>query len=393
MSSPTSDAEVRAAVRDAPRLVVKIGSSSLTDPAGGLALERLHALVEAVAARVRRGGQAVVVSSGAVAAGLAPLRMTRRPSDLASVQAAASVGQSRLLRRYADAFAVHDLAVGQVLLTVEDVVRRAHYRNARTTLDRLLALGAVPVVNENDAVATRALRFGDNDRLSALVAHLVVADALVLLSDVDGLYDGPPARPGSRLVRSVPDPAAVPAAWLGPSAQAGVGTGGMRSKVEAARVASSAGVPVLLAGADDVDAVLTTAEVGTTFGVTGRRRGSRHLWLAHASEPRGRLSLDAGAVRAVVHGGRSLLAAGVTAVQGEFAAGDPVDLVGPDGVVVARGLVAFDAEDVPALLGRSTGQVAAERGEAWGRALVHRDGLALLSRGPAGAPAAAPTGT
>ena len=354
----------RRAIAGAKRLVVKVGSSSLTTAAGGLDGERLDALVDTLAAR---GGELVLVSSGAIAAGLAPLGLARRPRDLATLQAAASVGQSMLVHRYATAFGRHGRTVGQVLLTADDVVRRAHYRNAQTTLERLLALGVVPVVNENDAVATEEIRFGDNDRLAALVAHLVRADALVLLSDVDGLYDGDPRRPGARLIPEVTGPLqGVDVSSSG----SGIGSGGMASKVDAAAVATSAGVPVLVAAASTADAALR-GEGGTLFAPTGSRSSGRLLWLAHASTPRGRLVLDDGAVAAVCGRRLSLLPAGVTAVEGVFAAGDPVELVDPAGVPVARGLVAYDAEELPALLGRSTRELGL-------REVVHRDDLVVL---------------
>ncbi|MDT7570786.1 MAG: glutamate 5-kinase [Actinomycetota bacterium] len=356
----------RASVAGAKRLVVKVGSSSLTTAAGGLDGDRLDALVEVLASR---GGELVLVSSGAIAAGLAPLGLAKRPRDLATQQAAASVGQSLLVQRYAAAFGRHRRTVGQVLLTADDVVRRSHYRNAQTTLERLLALGVVPIVNENDAVATEEIRFGDNDRLAALVAHLVRADALVLLSDVDGLYDGDPRKAGSRLVSEVSGPADLSGLDIG-STGSSLGSGGMASKVDAAAVATAAGVPVLLAAAESASAALR-GEGGTFFAPTGSRSSGRLLWLAHASTPRGRLSLDVGAVAAVVDRRLSLLPAGVTAVEGEFGAGDPVELVGPDGVAVARGLVAYDAAELPALLGRSTRELGL-------REVVHRDDIVLL---------------
>ncbi len=357
----------REAVATAQRLVVKVGSSSLTTAAGGLDPARLDVLVDALAART---GSLVLVSSGAIAAGLAPLGLARRPRDLATQQAAASVGQMLLVQRYATAFARHGRTVGQVLLTDDDVVRRSHYRNAQTTLDRLLALSVVPVVNENDAVATEEIRFGDNDRLAALVAHIVRADALLLLSDVDGLYDGDPRQPGARLVAQVDGPQDLAAVRIGGTGDAGLGRGGMASKVEAAALATGAGVPVLLAATVDVAAALR-GEGGTLFAATRTRPRGRLLWLAHASTPRGRLVLDAGAVAAVCGRRKSLLPAGVTAVEGEFAAGDPVELVGPDGVAVARGLVAYDAAELPALLGRSTRELGL-------REVVHRDDLVVL---------------
>ena len=356
----------RTAIATAQRLVVKVGSSSLTTAAGGLDPQRLDALVDALAVRP---GQLVLVSSGAIAAGLAPLGLSRRPRDLATQQAAASVGQSLLVQRYATAFTRHGRTVGQVLLTADDVVRRSHYTNAKTTLDRLLALSVVPVVNENDAVATEEIRFGDNDRLAALVAHIVRADALVLLSDVDGLYDGDPRDPASRLLPVVTGPADLEGISIGGTGS-GLGSGGMASKVDAAALATGAGVPVLLAATADVAAALR-GEGGTLFMPTGTRSPGRLLWLAHASTPRGQLVLDSGAVAAVCQRRTSLLPAGVTAVRGEFAAGDPVELVGPDGVAVARGLVAYDAGELPALLGRSTRELGL-------REVVHRDDLVVL---------------
>jgi glutamate 5-kinase len=356
----------RAAVASAQRLVVKVGSSSLTTASGGLDRTRLDALVDAVAGRPGL----VLVSSGAIAAGLAPLRLSRRPRDLATQQAAASVGQAELVHSYALAFARHGRTVGQVLLTADDVVRRTHYRNAQRTLERLLDLGVTPVVNENDAVATDEIRFGDNDRLAALVAHLVRADALVLLSDVDGLYDGDPRRGGARHIEEVRTAADLDGVVAGAVGASGLGRGGMASKVDAARVATSAGISVLLGSAEQASALLA-GEGGTYFAPTGSRRSARLLWLAHATHPRGRLLLDDGAVAAVCKRGKSLLPAGITAVEGDFEAGDPVELVAVDGVAVARGLVAYDSTELPALLGKSIRETGLKE-------VVHRDDLIVL---------------
>jgi len=362
----------------AKRIVVKVGSSSLTTDGDGLDIAAVESLVQVVADRRDAGVEIVLVSSGAIAAGLSPLGFTSRPHDLATQQAAASVGQGVLIHRYTEAFAAHGMTVGQVLLTVDDVVRRAHYRNAQRTLYRLLEVGAVPVVNENDTVATDEIRFGDNDRLAALVAHLVHAEALVLLTDVDALYDAHPSSPGAARIAEVRDPAELDNVALGGVGSRGVGSGGMVTKVEAARIATEAGIPVVLAAMSDAAAALAGQDVGTWFHATGRRRATRLLWLAHATNARGRLWLDAGAVRAILTGRASLLPAGVTGVEGEFEAGDPIDLVGPDGVVVARGLVAYDAVEVPQLLGRSTVELAEELGEGYDRELVHRDDLVLV---------------
>ncbi|MGI8667557.1 MAG: glutamate 5-kinase [Jatrophihabitans sp.] len=361
----------RDAVAAAGRTVVKVGSSSLTRR-GRLDAARLDVLVDALAARRAAGRQVVLVSSGAIAAGIGPLGLTSRPRDLATQQAAASVGQLLLAERYASAFARHGLTVGQVLLTADDLHRRGHYRNAVRTLERLLALGVIPIVNENDTVATEEIRFGDNDRLAALVAHLVQADALVLLSDIDGLYTTDPRRPGATLLSQVSSPADLAGVRLSRSGSA-VGTGGMASKLDAASIATGAGIPVLLAEAGRVAEALAGVG-GTYFLPRERRTASRLFWLRHATTPRGQLVLDAGAVHAVLVNRVSLLPAGITAVSGDFSAGDPVELADQAGQVLARGLVGLDSEDLPALLGKSSPDLPAElRREA-----VHRDDLIIL---------------
>jgi glutamate 5-kinase len=357
--------------------VVKVGSSSLTTPAGGIDPARIKALVDALAAVRHAGREVVLVSSGAIAAGLAPLALRSRPRDLATQQAAASVGQGLLMGHYTALFGAHGLGVGQVLLTVDDVTRHGHYRNAYRTFGRLLELGVVPIVNENDTVATHEIRFGDNDRLAALVAHLVHADTLVLLSDVDSLYTAKPSEPGARRIVEVHGDADLDGLDVSARGSA-VGTGGMVTKVEAARIATSAGIPVVLTSAEHAAAALAGQPVGTWFHATGKRRPTRLLWLRHASDARGSLRLDAGAVRALVERHASLLPAGITGVDGQFSAGEPVDLVGPDGSVVARGLVNYDAAELPPLLGRSTRELAAALGAGYDRTVVHRDALVML---------------
>jgi glutamate 5-kinase len=384
----------------AARVVVKIGSSSLTTAAGEIADEAIAALAAALAARRGAGGQVVLVSSGAIASGLVPLGLTRRPSDLATQQAAASVGQGLLMARYTAAFAQHGIRTGQVLLSADDLMRRTHYRNAQRTLDRLLELGVLPVVNENDTVATEEIRFGDNDRLAALVAHVTRAKALILLSDVDGLYDGDPRRGASRRIAEVRGQADLEGIRLGRGLKAGQGgqagqasqggqgaqgrgqgaqgIGGMATKVEAAMIASAAGIPTVVADAASAPAALDGDAVGTYFPAHGRRPATRLLWLRHAAVARGSLRLDPGAVEAVVKRHASLLPAGVTGVEGVFDAGDPVNLRDENDTIVARGLVNYDASEIPGLMGRSTRWLASSLGPEYEREIVHRDDLVLL---------------
>ncbi|MEI2819487.1 MAG: glutamate 5-kinase [Marmoricola sp.] len=360
------------------RIVVKVGSSSLTTAAGGIDPARVAHLVDALAAARHAGHELVLVSSGAIAAGLAPLGMARRPKALAPQQAAASVGQGLLVHRYTEEFARHQLVAGQVLLTLDDVTRRSHYRNAFQTFAKLLELGVVPIVNENDTVATTEIRFGDNDRLAALVAHLVHADRLVLLSDVDGLYDADPGSAGARLIEVVTSMSDLADVQISKSGSSGVGTGGMRTKIEAASIATAAGIDVLLTSADKAAEALAGHKVGTRFPATGRKRSTRLLWLEHATEAKGSVVLDAGAVKAVVDRRASLLPAKITSVSGTFVAGDPIDILDPAGAVVARGLVNYDAAELPALLGRSTRELAKALGAAYEREVVHRDDLVLM---------------
>jgi glutamate 5-kinase len=256
-------------------------------------------------------------------------------------------------------------------------VRRTQYKNAHRALEKLLHLGVVPVVNENDTVATHEIRFGDNDRLAALVAHLVHADALVLLSDVDSVYTGPPAEGGVRIehVRGTGD---LDGVRIGSAGRAGVGTGGMATKVEAASIAASSGIPALVTSTAAAGRALAGEDVGTWFSVSGRRKPVRLLWLEHLAAVRGTLTLDDGAVRAVGQRHRSLLPAGITAVSGEFEAGDPVEIADQSGHVLARGLVNFSADELPAMLGRSTKDLGRELGPEYERVVVHVDDLVLL---------------
>jgi glutamate 5-kinase len=366
----------RDAVRNARSVVVKIGTTALTTPSGVFDAARLATLADAIEARMKAGSDVVIVSSGAIAAGIEPLRLTKRPADLATKQAAASVGQVALINSWSTAFARYNRTVGQVLLTAHDISMRVQHTNAQRTLDRLRALHAVAIVNENDTVATNEIRFGDNDRLSALVAHLIGADALVLLSDIDGLYEGDPRKaPDDDPARFIPE-VAGPADLDGVIAGRGshLGTGGMASKLSAALLASDAGVPVLLAAASDAATALVDATVGTVFAPRPERMSARRFWVRYAAESAGTLTLDDGAVRAVVKQRRSLLPAGITAVAGRFHGGDVVELRAPDETMVARGVVAYDAAELTTMLGRSTSDLPAEMR----RPAVHADDLVAV---------------
>ena len=366
----------RAAIAQAERVVVKVGSSSLTTPDGRLDTARQSTLVDVLAEHVvGHGRQIVLVTSGAVAAGIGPLGLPRRPGALATQQAAASVGQGLLLAHYTDRFRAHGVTVGQVLLTTSDLTRRAHYSNARHTLECLLSFDVVPIVNENDTVATH--RHGDNDRLAALVGHLIRADAVILLSDIDALYDSHPQAPGSRAVRLVSGEADLAGLDIGGSGS-DVGSGGMATKVNAAVIATSGGIPVVLTSAELAREALRGDEVGTLFEPARRPLSARYLWLAHATRSEGSLVLDDGAVAAVVDRRKSLLPAGIVEVRGEFSAGRPVDLLDSHGQLVARGLSAYGADELPAMLGRSTRDLAAELGPQFEREVVHADDLVVL---------------
>jgi glutamate 5-kinase len=377
MSAGAEKARVLKGVR---RIVVKVGSNVLAGP-DGLAPARVRGIARDVAALVASGRQVVLVSSGAVAAGAGRLG-PRRPG-LEWRQAAAAVGQPALMAAYTRAFARHDRVVAQVLLTHADLAERRRWLNARHTLRALLDLGVVPIVNENDTVAVEELNFGDNDNLSAQTATLVEADLLVILSDVAGLFTTDPRvdRTATRIPLARGDDPAL-AAMAGPS-RSGVGTGGMASKLAAARIAAAAGIATVIAdgaGARTLARIFDgAADVGTLLTADGDALGHRKHWIAHTLRPQGTLHVDAGAERALAHGGRSLLPSGVRAVDGRFGVGDCVRVVGADGTEIGRGLVSYAATELDAIKGAHTREIARLLGYKGSDEVIHRDDLVVTA--------------
>jgi glutamate 5-kinase len=361
--------------------VVKVGSSSLRGPDGRLDRAQVRNLAEQLVTAREAGTRIVLVSSGAVAAGMGLLGLDRRPLDLPTLQACAAVGQGELIQEYQQVLAGHGMTCGQILLSQDDFVRRGRYLNARTSLRRLLELGVLPVINENDAVATEELAYGDNDHLAALVASMLHAQLLVLLSDVEGLYSGDPrSDPGAELVPRVDDVDALDVRAIG-GVGSYVGSGGMRTKVESSLVAVRSAAHAVVADArrDGVLAeVLDGQEVGTWFVAHPQRVEARRLWIGFALMPHGRLHVDEGAVQALRSRGTSLLAVGVVRADGTFSAGDAVEVVDPHGRVVARGLSNYHIADIARIAGRSTSDAVEAFGAGFAREVIHRDDLVLL---------------
>lgn len=365
----------RPVLAQARRVVVKIGSRLLAEDTDG----RVATLASEAKALRDRGVDVVIVSSGAIALGWRRLGYAEKPRAIPSLQAAAAVGQGHLIHAWQKALATHQLAAGQVLLTHDDVRNRRRYLNARLAFAELLRAGAVPVVNENDTVSVDEIKFGDNDRLAALVTSLVEADALVILTDVDGLYDGDPAA-GARLIPEVRDIDRQASGVAGGSA-GGDGTGGMASKVEAARIAGRFGVVTVVASGRrerPVTSILDGSDGGTVFVPSVTRLQSRKHWIAYALKPAGTLVVDAGARRALTDGKKSLLPSGVRRVEGRFGAGDAVRVVDESGAEFARGLCAFDADEVEKIAGRRSSEIAALLGYGSVDEVIHRDDLVLL---------------
>jgi glutamate 5-kinase len=362
----------------APRLVVKVGSSLLVErgePRGAW----LHSLAQDMAALRREGVQIVVVSSGAIALGAARLKLPRGgKGSLADAQAAASVGQIALAGLWSQALGAHGLVAAQMLLTLEDLENRRRYLNASATFERLLEAGAVPVVNENDSVATAEIRFGDNDRLAARVAQAARASAVLLLSDVDGLYDRDPREPGANLVPRVEGVSESVLAMASGMSSSGLGSGGMTSKLQAAQIAERAGITLAIVNGTHESPIANAlaSGIGTLF-LPRRRDAARKAWLGGRQRMRGALVVDAGCAAALGRGG-SLLAAGIAAIEGEFARGDPVGVRDQSGTPLAQGLVEYSSAEVARIMGRRSEELEALLGYAPRAAVIHRDQLVLL---------------
>jgi glutamate 5-kinase len=381
---PPPPADRRAYLGAIRRIVVKVGSSVLSR--GGLSLHRptLGGLAEALSAIQGGGREVVLVSSGAILAGMEALGLTKRPRELPVKQAAAAVGQAHLMRAYEEAFQRCGCRVAQILLTQEDLRNRGRYLNARNTLFTLLQLRVVPIVNENDTVAVREIQFGDNDSLSALVASLAEADLLVMLTDTEGLYSADPRRDkAARLIPLVRSQDAV-ASFCAEDAGSAASIGGMSSKVLAARRAAAAGIPTVVASGlreGVLPALLEGAELGTFFVPSRSRMQSRKRWLALASQPRGAISVDAGAREALVAGGKSLLPSGIRGTRRAFRAGDVVSLMDAEGHEFARGLTNYGRDEVERIKGLRSRDIPAVLGQKSYDEVVHRDNLVIL-QGP-----------
>jgi glutamate 5-kinase len=360
------------------RLVAKIGTSSITDELGVIDATVVDLLCDQLAELRAEGHQVVLVSSGAVSAGVAALGLPARPSDMPTLQAISAAGQSRLMETYNHSLARHQLVAAQVLLVPNDFIDRRQYLQTRQTLTRLIELGCVPIINENDAIASHELRYGDNDRIAALVAHNIKADLLVLLTDTAGLFTADPRRDATaELISEVVADSPLLTVTIGKGGS-GRGSGGMASKFAAAKMASWSGTRAVIAAADQANVLVEAASgalVGTTFQPSGRRLPARKLWIGFATQVDGVVNVDDGARRALVERGKSLLPAGVTRVSGDFGEGDVVEVRDAANALVARGMSLSDATTLRQILGKRTSDLPLDVAHE----VIHRDDLVLLT--------------
>ncbi len=375
--------KVRKPISACRRIVIKIGSALLVDREQGLKKQWLDAVCADIADLRARKIEVMVVSSGAIAMGRKVLELPHGGLKLEESQAAAAVGQISLARAWSESLSGQDIVAGQILLTLGDTEERRRYLNARATINQLLKLGSVPVINENDTVATTEIRIGDNDRLAARVATMVGADLLILLSDIDGLYSAPPhLDPDARFIDFVADITPEIEAMAGGAASE-LSRGGMRTKIEAGKIATSAGCAMIIASGKPDHPIRTIAEQGgrhSWFAPSGNPVTARKTWIAGKLQPSGKLVVDEGA-RNALGGGKSLLPAGVKSLSGEFSRGDTVSIIGPDGIEIARGLAGYDAGEARQIAGKKSAEIEAILGYAGRAAMVHRDDLVMAIGG------------
>ncbi|MDR3562880.1 MAG: glutamate 5-kinase [Negativicutes bacterium] len=371
----------RSNLAEAKRIVVKVGTSTLTYGTGKLNLQQIEKLVRELSDLVNQGKEIILVSSGAVGAGMDRLGLKEKPKTIPEKQAAAAVGQGILMHTYEKLFGEYGQIVAQVLLTREDSVNRKRYTNSRNTLTTLLGMGVIPVINENDVVAVDELKIGDNDTLSAMVASIVDADLLIILSDVDGLYtDNPQTNPTARLITEITDiTPEIEALAGGPGSVRG--TGGMYTKIQAAKIAVNSGVVMTIASGSHsgvIREIVSGAEVGTIFLPRENRLQIRKRWLAFGARVRGSVTVDKGCERALLKGGSSLLAAGIKAVDGDFVHGNTIRILTTEGREIARGIANYNAEEARRITGAHTNEIAAILGSKPYDEVIHRDNLVLL---------------
>jgi glutamate 5-kinase len=372
----------RAAFEAARTIVVKIGTNALSRPDDTLDLDRISSIADQLVRLRQTGKKVLVVSSGAIGAGIGLLGLKERPKELPHLQATASVGQAHLIGSYDDAFQRHGLRASQILLTANDFRRRVRYLNIRNTINTLFEYDVIPVVNENDTVSIDEIKFGDNDRLAAMVSSLLERPLLIILSVIDGLYDRDPKDPGAKVIPLVEH-------WdetlrgLAAETKSTRGTGGMVTKLEAVRMATSGGGHVIIANGTDrtvLDKVRESQEIGTLFLGSGEPVAAWKRWIGYTVTPVGKVRLDAGATKAVRENGRSLLAIGVTGVDGHFSKGEIVSVLDPQGVEVARGLINFNSQQLAQIAGQRTAEIVRLLGADADKAVIHRDNLAVTGR-------------
>jgi glutamate 5-kinase len=363
------------------RIVIKIGSRVLAGDSNGLDRDFLGTLAEDVAEFRKSGREVVIVSSGAVAAGVKELGLPKRPSTIPQKQAAASVGQSKMMQCYKDAFSGRALKVGQILLTGEDLSDRQRFLNARATLDTLLSYGVVPIINENDTVVVEEIKFGDNDNLSALVTNLAEADLLVIMTDIDGLYDSDPrSNPHAKLIPLVKAVTREIERAAGGSGSS-VGTGGMATKLAAAKKAGRYGVPSIIINGrmkGSLQRAINGEEIGTLFLPATDSLNRRKHWIAYSLRPKGKITVDEGAVEVLSRRGKSLLPSGICEVEGNFERGSCVRVCAPDGTEFARGIVDYSAREIAKILGCKSCDIGKQLGYRYGDEIIHRDNLVML---------------